>query len=57
MTPENGVLVIELRAKWAAMLLPCADAEMQKASAAVSREAEQMKLVAGTGFEPVTFRL
>ncbi len=57
LTPEAGKLTIELRGELASMLLLCAGAETQKASAAVSREALQMKMVAGTGFEPVTFRL
>ena len=39
------------------MLSLCAGAETQKAPAAVAEEALQIKMVAGTGFEPVTFRL
>ena len=41
----------------ASMLLLCAGAETQKASTGVTEEALQIKMVAGTGFEPVTFRL
>ncbi len=39
------------------MLELSAGAETQKASAEVTEEALQIKMVAGTGFEPVTFRL
>ena len=35
----------------------CGEVETQKASAGEPLEALQIKLVAGTGFEPVTFRL
>ena len=57
LTPEDGDLAIDLRGELASMLSLCAGAETQKASAAVTGEALQIKLVAGTGFEPVTFRL
>ena len=55
--PEDGDLTIDLRGELASMLSLCAGAETQKASADVTEEALQIKLVAGTGFEPVTFRL
>ncbi len=55
--PENGVLAIHLRGELASMLELCAGSETQKASAVVTEEALQIKMVAGTGFEPVTFRL
>ena len=55
--PEGGVLTIDLRGELASMLSLYAGAETQKASAVVTEEVLQMKLVAGTGFEPVTFRL
>ncbi|WP_258191540.1 recombinase family protein [Sphingomonas sp. PP-CE-3G-477] len=57
LTPEEGGLAIDLRGELASMLSLCAGAETQKASAGVSEEALQIKMVAGTGFEPVTFRL
>ena len=57
LTPENGDLAIDLRGELASMLSLCAGAETQKASAVVTEEALQVKMVAGTGFEPVTFRL
>ena len=55
--PENGVLAIYLRGEFASMLELCVCLETQKASAGVTEEVLQIKLVAGTGFEPVTFRL
>ncbi len=57
LTPEDGDLAIDLRGELASMLSLCAGAETQKASAEVSEEVLQIKMVAGTGFEPVTFRL
>jgi site-specific DNA recombinase len=55
--PEDGNLAIDLRGQLASMLELCVGAETQKASAGVTEEVLQIKLVAGTGFEPVTFRL
>ncbi len=57
LTPEDGDLTIDLRGKLASMLELCAGAETQKAPAVGTEEALQIKMVAGTGFEPVTFRL
>ncbi len=57
LTPEDGRLVIDLRGELASMLSLCAGAETQKASAGEPSEVLQIKMVAGTGFEPVTFRL
>ncbi len=57
LTPEDGDLAIDLRGELASMLSLCAGAETQKASAGVPLEVLQIKMVAGTGFEPVTFRL
>ena len=57
LTPEDGDLAIDLRGELASMLSLCAGAETQKASAGVTEEVLQIKMVAGTGFEPVTFRL
>ena len=57
LTPGDEVLTIDLRGELASMLSLCAGAETQKTSAVVTEEALQIKLVAGTGFEPVTFRL
>ncbi len=57
LTPEDGDLAIDLGGELASMLSLCAGAETQKASAGVPLEVLQIKMVAGTGFEPVTFRL
>ena len=57
LTPEDGDLAIDLRGELASMVSLCAGAETQKASAGVTEEVFQIKIVAGTGFEPVTFRL
>ncbi len=57
LTPEDGDLTIDLHGELGLMLSLCASAETQKASAALTEEALQIKMVAGTGFEPVTFRL
>ena len=57
LTPEDGDLTIDLRGELASILMLCAGVETQKASAEVTEEALQIKMVAGTGFEPVTFRL
>ena len=57
LTPEDGHLAIDLHGELASMLSLCAGAETQKASAGDPLEALQIKMVAGTGFEPVTFRL
>ncbi len=57
LTAEDGDLTIELRSERASMLSLCPEPETQKAAAGYSSEVLQMKLVAGTGFEPVTFRL
>ncbi|WP_445190797.1 recombinase family protein [Sphingomonas sp. Tas61C01] len=57
LTPEDGELVIHLRGELEAMLKLCAGDEQQKAPADVSVGALQIKMVAGTGFEAVTFRL
>ena len=52
--PENGRLEIELLGDLAEILALGADG---KKPATVSRDGLQVTLVAGTGFEPVTFRL
>jgi site-specific DNA recombinase len=57
LTPEDGDLAIDLRGELASILSLCAGAETQKVSAVVTDEVLQIKMVAGTGFEPVTFRL
>ncbi len=54
-TPVDGVLEAEVKGDLATMLVLAA--ETKKAPNAGAFEAEQIKMVAGTGFEPVTFRL
>ena len=61
LTPENGELAITLRGDLAAMLSVAANSKsagqpVRAAGASVAHMA-QASLVAGTGFEPVTFRL
>jgi hypothetical protein len=51
LTPEDRDLAIDLHGELAAMLSLCAGAETQKASAAVTEEVLQVKMVAGTGFD------
>ncbi|MBA2935138.1 hypothetical protein HZF05_13690 [Sphingomonas sp. CGMCC 1.13654] len=57
LTPEDGVLAVHLRGDLVSMLELCACGDMQNAPEEVSSGALQIKMVAGTGFEPVTFRL
>ena len=53
----DGKLEIELRGELAGILSLCADAKQQKPAQSGTERALQVVLVAGTGFEPVTFRL
>ncbi len=53
--PENGDLRIELKGELAGILSLC-DAKKRPATSYEER-AEQIKVVAGVGFEPTTFRL
>jgi site-specific DNA recombinase len=56
--PDGNSQRIEIRGELAAILTLAKDASGQRdASEHPSVVAEQIKLVAGTGFEPVTFRL
>ena len=48
LTPEDGELTINLRGELPSMRAPNASAATQKASAGVSEEALQIRLVAGT---------
>ncbi len=57
LTSDGGELAIHLRGELATMLELCACPYMQNAPEEVSSRALQIKMVAGTGFEPVTFRL
>ena len=53
--PVEGALQVELRGELAAMLQLCADSK--KPLTEVREGLLQLKLVAGRGFEPLTFRL
>ena len=57
LTPVNGKLEIELRGELTGILSLCAGAKQQKPAQSGTERALQVKMVAGTGFEPVTFRL
>ena len=58
LVPEEGVLRIEVRGALAAMLAVAQGAERKEgADLLVGALLEQIKMDAGTGFEPVTFRL
>ncbi len=54
--PENGELRIELRGALAGILGLAADSKKPGGRRAAGL-AEQIKMVAGVGFEPTTFRL
>ena len=56
--PEDGHLRIEVRGELGAILRLAAGARHAKgADLLIDALSEQVKVVAGTGFEPVTFRL
>ena len=55
MTPKDGELHAEVKGDLATMLVLAS--ETKKTPKADASEVQQVKLVAGTGFEPVTFRL
>ncbi len=56
LTPEDGNLAIDLRGELASMLSLFWSGNA-KSLRGITSEVLQMKMVAGTGFEPVTFRL
>ncbi len=55
MVPEDGELKVELRGDIAGILSLCQTSK--KAAGFTPNDLEQVKLVAGVGFEPTTFRL
>jgi site-specific DNA recombinase len=57
LTPVDGALQVEMTGELAAMLLISQPTRQKKSSGADASEVRQVKMVAGTGFEPVTFRL
>ena len=56
LNPENGKLEVELRGELAGILSLCSD-NKKPAGRGAERVGGCVMLVAGTGFEPVTFRL
>ena len=57
LTPVDGALQVEMTGELAAMLLISQPTRQKKSPGADASEVRQVKMVAGTGFEPVTFRL
>ena len=57
LVPEDGCLRIELRGELAAILSLAGAANGKRPGGEAEALAVQVKMVAGTGFEPVTFRL
>ena len=57
LVPEGGATRIELRGELAAIIGLAGSPNSQSPGVSVGALAEQVKMVAGTGFEPVTFRL
>ena len=57
LTPVDGALQVEMTGELAAMLPINQPTRQKKSSGADASEVRQIKMVAGTGFEPVTFRL
>ena len=57
--PENGELRIEIRGELSGILNLCeaSDARKPGREGQAVAAAEQIKMVAGRGFEPLTFRL
>ena len=55
--PEGDELAIHLRGELVSILELCACSDAKKPPAGLTEEALQIKLVAGVGFEPTTFRL
>ena len=57
LVPENGDLRIEIRGELGGILSLCQASETRKPGQGGRALAEQIKVVAGRGFEPLTFRL
>ena len=55
LTPDAGVLRIDLKGCLASMIALCHDRKMTVGE--LERHTEQLMMVAGVGFEPTTFRL
>ena len=57
LVPEDGKLAVEVRGDLAAILALGQNADARREGRASGALLEQVKLVAGAGFEPATFRL
>ena len=57
LTPEREALQIDVRGELASILALAEGARRDKGAGATGALCAQIKMVAGTGFEPVTFRL
>ena len=57
LVPEDGRLRVEIRGELASILALAEGARRDKGAGVTGASCEQIKMVAGTGFEPVTFRL
>ncbi len=57
LVPEDGDLRIEIKGELGGILALCEAAETRKPGRDGRARAEQIKMVAGVGFEPTTFRL
>ena len=57
LVPDDGKLAIEVRGNLAGILALGTNADARREGRASGALLEQVKLVAGAGFEPATFRL
>ena len=57
LVPEDGKLRVEIRGELASILALAEGARRDKGAGVTGALCAQIKMVAGTGFEPVTFRL
>jgi hypothetical protein len=57
LVPENGALRIDIQGELGGILALCTAADTKKPGREGRALAEQIKMVAGRGFEPLTFRL
>ncbi len=55
--PESGELRIEIKGELGGILSLCEASDTRKPGREGRAHAEQIKMVAGRGFEPLTFRL
>ena len=57
LVPEDGKLRVEIRGKLASILALSASGRTSPSAQSADVLAQQVKMVAGIGFEPMTFRL